>query len=106
MLIFRLNVNQALSLLEENLPRFLEADLFILPPDPVFSDAGIDDEDKPKSVNHLSFRQLSLPTEAVFRTAYQESKIFEYEEDDARVLKAKSPPSKKKAAEAKKVSQS
>ena len=76
MLIFRLNVNKALSLLEENLRRFLEADLFILAPDSVFSDAVCADEDEPQSMNHCSSIQFSVSTEVVFRTAYQERKIF------------------------------
>ena len=92
-LIIRLYVNEALSLLQENLPRFSETDLFILPPDSVFFNTDNDDEDEPQSMYHLSSRQLFVPTKIVFCTVYQETKIFK-SENDVRVLKTKSSPSK------------
>ena len=82
MVIFRFNVSERLSFLEENLPRFSEADLFVIPSDSVFSDADSDDEDEPQSMNYFSSSQLSVSTEVVFRTAYQESEISESEKDD------------------------
>ena len=50
--------NEALSL-----SRFLEADLFILPPDSVFSDADSNDENEPQNTNHLSSRKYSVANE-------------------------------------------
>ena len=80
------------------MPHFLEADLFILPPDYVFSGADSDDEDEPQSMNHLSSRQLSVSTEVVLRTAYLKSEFSKSENGDVRVLKAESPPSKKESS--------
>ena len=61
----RYGVNEALSILEDNLSSFSTADLFMLPPDSNLSDADSDDEDQPESLNHLSGRQLAVPTEVV-----------------------------------------
>ena len=50
----RYGVNEALSILEDNLSSFSTADPFMLPPDSNLSDADSDDEDQPESLNHLS----------------------------------------------------
>lgn len=55
----RFNVNEVLSILEEENDNLSSADIFITPPSGlVDSECDSDDDDEPASVNHLSGRQL------------------------------------------------
>ena len=55
-------------MLEGNIPHYLQPNIYRLPSVSTLSDEDSDDEDSPKSINHLSGKLLSAPAEVVMRT--------------------------------------
>ena len=56
-------MNEALSMLQDNIPHYSQVDIYFLLPVSTLSD-----EDSFENMNHFSGKQVSAPSEAVTRT--------------------------------------
>ena len=99
-IIFRLNVNKALTCLEGHLDDISSADIYIEPPHDSgsISEEDSNDEDQPTSLNHLSGKQLNASAGLVLHQPVNASCV----ENETSDLETTEPPTKKSKSHCKK----